>query len=230
MTISTWTGAAACRNVPHWVAAGNSRLVTKNMIRLITQQRPQGEAASLPWQRHQPDHRDRDAEQDEHVEQVVRQPGDAQLDQGRRPDREVAGQGGRVVPGEDVEAGQVQRVRDGLARQRAAEDEQVPIRPRREDRRGDDGDDPDQAQPLRPRPIRPRTTPSPPRSGRARRSRCGSAPQARGGRRARSAAGRSTRAPRGSRTMRVMSRQRPSTIAANGIVESGRAELSSSGR
>ena len=35
MTISTWTGAAACRNVPHWVAAGNSRLVTKNMIRLI---------------------------------------------------------------------------------------------------------------------------------------------------------------------------------------------------
>ena len=35
MTSSTWTGAAACRNVPHWVAAGNSRLVTKNMIRLI---------------------------------------------------------------------------------------------------------------------------------------------------------------------------------------------------
>ena len=85
MTSSTWTGAAACRNVPHWVAAGNSRLVTKNMIRLIpssgrkARPRPCHGSATSPITRH------RDAEQDEDVEEVVREPGDAQLDEAAGP-------------------------------------------------------------------------------------------------------------------------------------------------
>ncbi len=35
-TTSAWTGPAAWRNVPHWVAAGNTRLVIRNMRRLMT--------------------------------------------------------------------------------------------------------------------------------------------------------------------------------------------------
>ena len=44
--------------------------------------------------------------------------------------------------------GQVERVRDGLTWQRAAEDDQVAQRPRREDRGRDDGDDADEPQTL----------------------------------------------------------------------------------
>ncbi len=49
-TTRTCTGPAAWRNVPHWVAAGKSRLVTMNMIRLISDERPQCEATALPRQ------------------------------------------------------------------------------------------------------------------------------------------------------------------------------------
>ena len=43
--------------------------------------------------------------QEQDGEQVVRQAFDPHLDESGRPDREVAGECRRVVPGEDVEAG-----------------------------------------------------------------------------------------------------------------------------
>ena len=116
------------------------------MIRLIQRSGRNDETASVPRQGHEADDGHRDAEEDEDVEEVVREPGDPQLDERGRPDRQMAGQGRRVVPGEDVEAGQVQGIRDGLSGQRTAEDDQVPVRPRREHREGDDGNDPDHPQ------------------------------------------------------------------------------------
>ena len=65
------TGPAAWRNVPHWVAAGKSKLVTMNMIKTDDDERPQCEATALPGQGEQADHGHRHSKQYEHVEQVV---------------------------------------------------------------------------------------------------------------------------------------------------------------
>ena len=51
MTISTWTGPAAWRNVPHVVATGKTRLVNRNVISRQQQDRPEGRVAPLPRQR-----------------------------------------------------------------------------------------------------------------------------------------------------------------------------------
>ena len=104
MMSSTWTGAAAWRNVPHVVATGNSRLVTRNVDRADQHHGPQRAVAGLPRQRQQADDRERDAQEEQHVEDVVGQALDAHLEEPRRAHGEVARQGGRVVPGEDVEA------------------------------------------------------------------------------------------------------------------------------
>ncbi len=71
-------------------------------------------------------------------------PVDPQLEQAGRSDGEVAGQGRRVVPGEDVEAVDAQRVGRGLARQRTAEDHPVAEHPRREDEERDSAGDRDE--------------------------------------------------------------------------------------
>ncbi len=63
----------------------------------------------------------------------------------RRADGEIARQGRRVVPGEDVEAGDREGVGHGLARERAPEGRPVADRPGQEDEAGDDRDRPDEA-------------------------------------------------------------------------------------
>ena len=92
------------------------------------------------------------------------------------PNGEIARQGRRVLEREDVEAGDRERVGDGLAGQRAAEDDPVADGPRREDARSattaGNGDEPEpgsarhQARACLPAPAR--AEPGP-RSGRARR-------------------------------------------------------------
>ena len=120
----------------------------------------------------------------------------------RRADRQVARQGRRVVPGEDVEARHGEGVGHGLARQRAAEDHPVAVRPRREDDERDHGDDPDQAEALRQRSAR--CTPNQAMTAQMSASQTASlrvrAAEADETPRARSAAGRSDAAPRGSRS------------------------------
>ena len=151
--------------------------------------------------------------------------------QARRPDREVAGQGRRVVPGEDVEAGQVQRVGDGLAGQRAAERRPgFGIAHGAKTTSRDDRDHADQAQAVAGGPCDREpghaaqmsasqtaslrvSAPSPSSDAEREQPRVASARRRAGRGRCASSAG-----------------SAPSTIAANGIVESGRAEWRSSGR
>ena len=49
--IRTWTGPEACRNVPHVVDTGKTRVVTRNVAKLTDDQRADGRAAGLPRQR-----------------------------------------------------------------------------------------------------------------------------------------------------------------------------------
>jgi hypothetical protein len=58
---------------------------------------------------------------------------DAHLEQPRRPYGEVARQRRRIVPGEDVEAGDGEGIGHGLPRERTAERDPVPDRPWQED-------------------------------------------------------------------------------------------------
>ena len=60
-TIRTWTGPAACRNVPQVVATGKSRLVARNVIDRQQDDRPDGSTAGLPREREQADDRERHA-------------------------------------------------------------------------------------------------------------------------------------------------------------------------
>ena len=71
--------------------------------------------------------------QQQDAEEVVAEALDPHLDQPRGTDGEVARQGRRVVPGEDVEAGDRQGVGQGLAGERAAERGPVADRPGQED-------------------------------------------------------------------------------------------------
>ena len=115
------------------------------------QDRPHGTVAALPREGEEPDDRHRDAQQQQDVEQVVRDPREAHLEQAGRAHGEVARHRRRIVPGEDVEAGHGHRVRDRLAGQRVAEHGPVAGGPRREHEQADDGDDGDQAEPDGPR-------------------------------------------------------------------------------
>ena len=105
-TSSTWTGPAAWRNVPHVVATGKTRLVTRNVTRLTTSERPERRrrdpTTAAPTR---PMNEIGMPGQQQDVEQVVGEPVDAHLEQRAGPDGEVARQRRRIVPGEDVEAG-----------------------------------------------------------------------------------------------------------------------------
>ena len=57
--MSTLTGPEAWRNVPHVVATGNSRPVTRNVMTDRMSDRADGRAARLPRQGEQADERDR---------------------------------------------------------------------------------------------------------------------------------------------------------------------------
>ena len=140
---STWTAPAAWRNVPQVVATGKTRLVTRNVRTLTSDERPQRARPTGPRQRDETDQGDREAGRDEDVDQVVPDAVDPELDEAGRPDRQVAGQGRRISPGEDVEPADRQRIRQRLARQRVAEDRPVADGPRGEDDERDDRGDAD---------------------------------------------------------------------------------------
>ena len=93
-----------------------------------------------PVQADEADQRDGQPGQEQDVEEVVDDAVDPHADQPDRADREVAAEGRRVVPGEDVRTVDGESVGDGLARERAAEDQPVPDRPGQEDQSGDGGD------------------------------------------------------------------------------------------
>ena len=139
-TSSTWAGPAAWRKVPHVVATGKTRLVTRNVAKATMTTGRMAAPRIAQGNADEADDRDRHARDEQHAEQVVAEPFDPHLDQSPRPDGEVARQGRRVVPGEDVEAGDRERVGHGLAGERAAERDPVPDRPGQEDQPGDDGD------------------------------------------------------------------------------------------
>ena len=109
---------------------------------------PQRSVAGLPRQRQDADDREGDPQEDQDVEDVVGQALHAHLDEPSRPHGEVAREGGRVVPGEDVEAGDRERVRDRLAGERVTVDDPVPGRPGSEHQQAHDGDHADQPQAL----------------------------------------------------------------------------------
>ena len=72
MMISTWTGPAAWRNVPHVGGDREEQARHEERDQAEHHDRPDGRGrASLPRQRQQPDDRHRDARQDQHVDQVV---------------------------------------------------------------------------------------------------------------------------------------------------------------
>ena len=129
-TIRTWTGPAAWRNVPQVVATGKSRLVTR---KVTPASRTTGRTAA-PRACHgrasEADERDRQTRQEQDREEVVGEPVDPHLEEASRADGEVARQGRRVVPGEDVEAGHAEGVGDGLTRERAPEHRPVAEHPR----------------------------------------------------------------------------------------------------
>ena len=108
------------------------------------------EARSRPChgQGDEPDEREREARQQQDRAEVVPEALDAHLEEPGRTDGQVARQGRRVVPGEDVEAGHGEGVGHGLAGQRAAEHDQVADRPWREDEHRRDGDGRDEPDPL----------------------------------------------------------------------------------
>src|SRR3954463_1292673 len=82
------------------------------------QDRADGRATRLPRQSEQADKRDRKADHEEDREQVVPDPGRSKLEEPGWAGREITGQGRRVVPGEDVEPVEAQRVGGGLPRER----------------------------------------------------------------------------------------------------------------
>ncbi len=106
-----------------------------------------GTIAALPRQGEQPEDRDRDADQQQDVEQVVADADDAQVHELGRADREVAGEGRRVVPGEDVEPADRERVGQRLARAAGCRTRPSRGSPTGRTRSGDDGDGGDQANP-----------------------------------------------------------------------------------
>ena len=148
------------------------------------------------------------------------------------PDREVAGERRRVVPREDVEAGDGQGVRQRLAGQRAAEHGPVADAHGANTTRATTAGDADRAatRAARSRPpararrattqVRPSQTASL-RVSAAEPDEHAEADQPRVGQRARRA---------GRAAIRVISRQAASASTVNGIVESGSAEWSRSGR
>ena len=125
---------------------------------------PQGPIAALPGQGEQADQGHRDAQEQQDVEQVVAEARDAHLEQAAGSGREIAGERRRVVPREDVEPAQRQRVRGRLAGEGVAEHGPVAEGPRREHEQAHDGDDADQAEPDTPRVV-PLHAPGQPRPG-----------------------------------------------------------------
>ena len=78
-------GPAAWRKVPHVVATGKTRLVTRNVATDDDDERPDRGSADRPRQRDEADDRDRDARQEQDVEQVVGEPLDAHLEERAGP-------------------------------------------------------------------------------------------------------------------------------------------------
>ena len=100
---------------------------------------------SEPGQRREPDEPDRERGQEQHVEEVVREPVDAHLQERGGPDREIARQGRWILEREDVKAGHGERVRERLTGQRAAERHPVADGPGDEHEHGDDPGNDDHA-------------------------------------------------------------------------------------
>ena len=149
-TSRTWTGPAACRNVPQVVATGKARLVTRNVTRprrttgRTARSRPcHGSAANPISEIGTPGRSSTE-------NRLWARPSTSHLEEPGGPDREVAGERRRIVPGEDVEARHRQRVRGRLSGQRAAEDHPVAPRPWREHEERDDSGQADQPDALDP--------------------------------------------------------------------------------
>ncbi len=98
----TCTTADAWRNVPQVVATGKSSVVARKVRTENVVSEAERRPAGRPGKRPKSDGRDRDPRQQEHVHEVVEEPRPAEARQGRETRGEVALEGRRVAPGEDV--------------------------------------------------------------------------------------------------------------------------------
>ena len=207
VTISrTWTGPAACRNVPQVVATGKTSVVTQNVSRDTIRSGRSARIPTGPGQPEQADQADREARHEQDAEQVVGEPVDPHLDQSAqaRPPGSGPGWVGRSRqrcrsrsptghwPRPGRAAGCRRRASRGPSRaaktrraiDRRHRDRARTARPGRGGRRPIARGEPGQAGPGQRQPERPR---------------CGSGRPARSGRPGRGVEDRRARAPRGSR-------------------------------
>ena len=129
-TSSTWAGPAAWRKVPHVVATGKTRLVTRNVAKATMTTGRIADPRTAHGRPTRPMTEIGTPGSSSTLNRLWLSPSTRISTQPRRPDGEVARQGRRVVPGEDVEARDRERVGHGLAGQRAAERDPVADRPR----------------------------------------------------------------------------------------------------
>ena len=131
--IRTWTGPEACRNVPQVVETGKNRAVTAKVRsesrRTGRMARPRAchGSASRPMSEMGSPISSRT------LNRLWPKPSTRSSSRRAGSDGQVARQGRRIVPGEDVEAVDAERVGHRLTGQRAAEDDPVTEHPRGED-------------------------------------------------------------------------------------------------